>query len=325
MSIFKTFLSALQIKGEKVKNLGNIVQNDRGSNKFILRLSDGTKPVDLTDYSVITVTVVKPDKTLCVDSTPCDRIEVLDEYNGEISIVLHDNAIDVAGECTATVEVYEDDRKMSSARFMYTVTPDLAEGADPTGEASFPVLQNLVSHVSSVLAKETAKVTILDMFDTLDELMSSHPRGTAGDAYIVGTSASNETYIWSESKGAWVSAGGLNSKFDLLWENPNPTGEFASQTITVRDITQFRILIVISETCSAVIKAKVNCSGYLTYINSDMSQSLSSMHSRRCDITGNTSIKFISNTLVLIGASETGHKYQTANGDNVPLYVYGIK
>ena len=325
MGIFKTFFSALQVKGEKVKNLGNVVQNDVGSNKFILRLSDGSKPVDITDHSIITVTVIKPDKTVCVDSTPTDRIEVLDDYNGEISVILHDNAIDVAGVCTATVEVYEDDKKMSSARFTYTVTPDLANDADPTGDASFPVLQNLVSHISSVLAKETAKVNVLDMFDTIEELKSVHPTGTPGDAYIVGTSASNETYIWSESKGGWVSAGGLNSKFESLWENPNPTGDFASQTITVRDITQFRMLIVISETCSTVIKAKVNCSGYLNYINSDMSQSLSSMHSRRCDITGNTSIKFISNTLVLIGASETGHTYQTANGDNVPLYIYGIK
>ena len=325
MGIFKTFLTALQIKGEKVKNIGNVVQNDVGSSVFVLRLSDGNKPVDISDYDIITVTVIKPDKTVCVDSTPTDRIEVTDAFNGEISINLHDNAIDVAGICTATVEVYEGNKKMSSARFTYTVTPDLANGADPTGDSSFPVLQNLVSHISSVLAKETAKVTVLDMFATLNELQTAHPKGTPGDAYIVGTSASNETYIWSESKNAWVSAGGLNSKFESLWENPNPTGDFASQTITVRDITQFRMLIVISETCSTVIKAKVNCSGFLNYINSDMSQSLSSMHSRRCDITGNTSIKFISNTLVLIGASETGHTYQTANGDNVPLYIYGIK
>ena len=46
---------------------------------------------------------------------------------------------------------------------------------------------------------------ILDVFDTREELESSHPTGNIGDAYLVG----NHLYIWSESLGDWKDVGPL--------------------------------------------------------------------------------------------------------------------
>lgn len=316
MGIFKTFLTALQIKGEKVKNIGNVVQNDVGSSVFVLRLSDGNKPVDISDYDIITVTVIKPDKTVCVDSTPTDRIEVTDAENGEISINLHDNAIDVAGICTATVEVYDGERKMSSARFTYTVTPDLANGADPTGNSSFPVLQNLVSQVSSVLAKETAKVTVLDMFTTLNELQTAHPKGTPGDAYIVGTSASNEVYIWSESKGDWVSIGDISNGMKLLWVNPDSSAEFSFQTLgfDLNGCRRVRIRYKGNDGVTYYTEIDVGCVGVLSIA--------SGVNYIRKVTVSNTSVLF-----------EHAYRYSgysnwdmvQENAQCIPLEIYGIK
>lgn len=50
-------------------------------------------------------------------------------------------------------------------------------------------------------------VVILGMYATLTDLQTAHPTGTAGDAYAVGTSTSNEIYIWDPDTTAWVSIG----------------------------------------------------------------------------------------------------------------------
>lgn len=50
---------------------------------------------------------------------------------------------------------------------------------------------------------------IKGMFATLDELMSAHPAGSAGDAYAVGTAESNTTYLWDVDQQAWVDVGSI--------------------------------------------------------------------------------------------------------------------
>lgn len=50
---------------------------------------------------------------------------------------------------------------------------------------------------------------ILGMYGTLSALKAAHPTGNAGDAYAVGTSASNVIYLWDTQASAWVSLGAL--------------------------------------------------------------------------------------------------------------------
>ena len=57
---------------------------------------------------------------------------------------------------------------------------------------------------------------ILDIYPTLADLQSSHPTGSAGDSYLVGTSPNFTLYVWSTVSSAWLDGGALTS--------PSPTG-----------------------------------------------------------------------------------------------------
>ena len=51
--------------------------------------------------------------------------------------------------------------------------------------------------------------TILGMYATLQELMAAHPTGSTGDAYAVGTAASNTVYNWNTERSIWEDLGPL--------------------------------------------------------------------------------------------------------------------
>lgn len=141
----KDFNFTLQIKGEENKVIGNIVQNDT-ANRFIIRLRDGISPVVLDETDIITVTYKRSNDTVVVDAMGGDSITVADYYAGEIVIVPDEAAVRNVGMVNATVEIYDAaGKKLSSARFSFTVTPDLAGHADASTDSSFPALQNLIT------------------------------------------------------------------------------------------------------------------------------------------------------------------------------------
>lgn len=51
--------------------------------------------------------------------------------------------------------------------------------------------------------------TVLSLYATLLALQTAHPTGSAGDAYAVGTAASNVIYIWDTVGSAWLSIGAM--------------------------------------------------------------------------------------------------------------------
>ena len=141
----KDFNFTLQIKGEENKVIGNIVQNDT-ANRFIIRLRDGISPVVLDETDIVTVTYKRSNDTVVVDAMGGETIEVADYEKGEIIIVPDNAAVQNVGIVNATVEIYDAaGKKLSSARFSFTVTPDLAGHADASTDSSFPALQNLIT------------------------------------------------------------------------------------------------------------------------------------------------------------------------------------
>lgn len=99
--------------------------------------------------------------------------------------------------------------------------------ADPTGPFFAPLLEQALAQASaSGLFKGPAgeqgpqgergdkgedggSYTVLGLYDTLSALQEAHPVGSVGEAWFVGTSASNVVYQWDVDKGAWVNVGTL--------------------------------------------------------------------------------------------------------------------
>lgn len=76
--------------------------------------------------------------------------------------------------------------------------------------------------------------TILGMYATLQELMAAHPTGSTGDAYAVGTAASNTVYNWNTEKSIWEDLGPLRGPQGEQGVQgvPGPQGEQGVQGAT---------------------------------------------------------------------------------------------
>lgn len=76
--------------------------------------------------------------------------------------------------------------------------------------------------------------TILGMYATLQELLAAHPTGNAGEAYAVGTAASNTVYNWNTGKSIWEDLGPLRGPQGPQGEQgvPGPQGEQGVQGAT---------------------------------------------------------------------------------------------
>lgn len=72
-------------------------------------------------------------------------------------------------------------------------------------------------------------LTLLDVFPTLADLQAAHPTGQKGDAYLVGDSVNNTTYLWSTKNNVWEDVGALKGA-------KGDSGE--AGTITIGTVTE---------------------------------------------------------------------------------------
>ena len=143
----------LPIKGSEVKTMKEqITQNDIDSNVLEVFLTNDNKPFDMTGYTNITVSILKPDNSYYAD-TISTRLTVLDASKGALSITLGLAAINIAGMHQGTIEVYEGDKRLTSARFSYDVVADILSSADPTATPEIPLLQGLINEVGVALER----------------------------------------------------------------------------------------------------------------------------------------------------------------------------
>lgn len=57
--------------------------------------------------------------------------------------------------------------------------------------------------------KDGNSFVILGRYETIEELQQDHPTGAAGDAWAIGSAASNTTYIWDTNLNAWTDIGSM--------------------------------------------------------------------------------------------------------------------
>lgn len=67
--------------------------------------------------------------------------------------------------------------------------------------------ETIAARDQALEAAKSANFTVLDRFESYEELTALHPTGSAGEAYAVGTAEDNVVYIWGVDTLTWVNIG----------------------------------------------------------------------------------------------------------------------
>lgn len=156
MPIQKVYSLNLPIKNTNMNPVAVLVKNDNGGNKFVMTLFHDGKPIDLTEASVVTFTVLKGDGTNSVGNCIIENAQ-----EGRISYSLTDQCLAYVGICEVTIEVYSNAGtvRITSTKFVYEVRGELSDGTAIPSETEYPILTGLIEDCTEVLAAEALRVT----------------------------------------------------------------------------------------------------------------------------------------------------------------------
>ena len=229
---YKGFPIGVHLNENSVKVLEGIVQNDNG-NLFQIQLYDGTEAFDFTGYSIINVTIIRPDETSITDlwvdtgdgyeradettegeteSHTFLAMQYLDPANGRITLQVGGDATAQVGLHRMAVEIYSSDVVLTTARINYNVVGTLNKvGASILERVpGYSKLQDLLIKCSQMIdaeeeranqeaARQNGELEREAFADTLKQYMATLEQAVA-DAQAAAASAKS----WKEAATALV-------------------------------------------------------------------------------------------------------------------------
>lgn len=189
----------------------SLMKGDKNANRVILALYDGKKEVDLTGAAV-TGTFTLAGVKIPLTGTASGN---------EASITLSDACYSERGRYELRMLVTIGDVTRTLLFISGHVESD-GEGGILDVENVIPSVQDIVAQYETMKvvtaetqaardqaleAAKSANFTVLDRFETYDQLIAAHPTGEAGQAFSVGTEEENTVYIWGIDTLAWVNIG----------------------------------------------------------------------------------------------------------------------
>ena len=127
-------------------------QNDQGSRRVSIKLTDGGAPYIVPKGTVATVNILRSDGTSAAFSA-----ELTEDGNVELSLGLW--ALSVVGEARCSVSLYgSGNKKLTSADFVLDVQEALYSGEGISNDESYTLLTSLVSEISEIKKVEEARV-----------------------------------------------------------------------------------------------------------------------------------------------------------------------
>lgn len=137
-----------------------INQNDAGV-IFDIKIMDGLKAFDFSGYSIVTLKITKPDKTMTIDSTGGSFVDIVDAENGRLKINIPTSCTAQNGMHYCRVGFASDDSTLFDAMmFNYFVGEDPnADNEEILGTNEYPILGNLIAEVANALTAERQRLT----------------------------------------------------------------------------------------------------------------------------------------------------------------------
>lgn len=149
----------VQLKQNNNYIVQGINQNDAGV-IFDIKIMDGLEAFNFSGYSIVTLKITKPDKTITVDSTDGARIDIVDAENGHLKINIPTSCTAQNGMHYCRVGFASDDHTLFDAMMFnyYVGDAQAVDDEDIIGTNEFPVLNNLIASVASALTAEQNRV-----------------------------------------------------------------------------------------------------------------------------------------------------------------------
>ena len=157
---------------------------------------EGSMFVSRTDTIVDTENIIPSLEDLLEQIAEMERVTAEANTATEIANNAAESADEAAGRANTAAD-------MIRGITVYAVNGETAKASVKKTEFGFRIDFTIPKGVDG------KSFVVKGMYDSLSALQGAHATGEAGDAYAVGTSASNDIYIWDVDASAWVNMGAL--------------------------------------------------------------------------------------------------------------------
>lgn len=152
----KYFNVPVYLKDNNARIVEGVIQHDT-ADLFNIKLYDGTEAFDFSGYSMVILTVIRPDATEYIDSTG-EYLDIIDAAEGRMALTLPPALTSQPGMHFCSVSVYSNGWKLATARFNYYVQGSLSDGSGMTGESEYPVMQKLLAQMALIIDAEQMRM-----------------------------------------------------------------------------------------------------------------------------------------------------------------------
>ncbi|MBE5800056.1 MAG: SGNH/GDSL hydrolase family protein [Clostridiales bacterium] len=188
-----------------------LMKGDKNANTVTAEIVDGDKEVDISGAAVTASFLIGGVKI---------------PLTGEVSE--NKASVTLPEECYRASGRYELRMMLSASDVTRTILfisghmESDGEGGILDVEGVIPSVQDIIAQYATMQAvtaqtqaaadaaleaAKSANFTVLDRFDTYDQLIAAHPTGEAGQAFAVGAADNNVVYIWGIDTLSWVNIG----------------------------------------------------------------------------------------------------------------------
>lgn len=144
----KYFNVPVSLKDNNSRIIDGVIQYDT-ANLFNIKIYDGSEAFDFTGYTLVLLSVKKPDGTEYIDRDGAN-LDIIDAAEGRIAMSLTPELVMQTGMHFCSVTIYANGVKLTTARFNYYVQESLASGEGITGQDEYPLLQKLLTQLTLI-------------------------------------------------------------------------------------------------------------------------------------------------------------------------------
>lgn len=144
----KYFNVPVYLRDNNARIIDGVVQGDT-ADLFNIKLFDGTEAFDFTGYSLIVLSVVRPDGTEYIDKDG-EHLDILDAKEGRMALTLPASLTSQVGMHFCTVTIYSNGVKMTTGRFNYYIQKGLSDGNGMMDSDEYPIMQKLIAQLSLI-------------------------------------------------------------------------------------------------------------------------------------------------------------------------------